>query len=63
MSILDGVEHLRAGLDYHLARHNLLTANFGARRHARISPPRSQAHERFRGDAAGDARHDPGGPS
>jgi flagellar basal-body rod protein FlgB len=27
MSILDGVEHLRAGLDYHLARHNLLTAN------------------------------------
>jgi flagellar basal-body rod protein FlgB len=27
MSIIDGVEHLRAGLDYHLARHNLLTAN------------------------------------
>ena len=27
MRILDAVEHLRAGLDYHLARHNLLTAN------------------------------------
>jgi flagellar basal-body rod protein FlgB len=27
MRILDSVEHLRAGLDYHLARHNLLTAN------------------------------------
>ncbi len=27
MRILDGVEHLRAALDYHLARHNLLTAN------------------------------------
>lgn len=27
MRILDGVEQLRAGLDYHLARHNLLTAN------------------------------------
>ena len=27
MRILDSVEHLRASLDYHLARHNLLTAN------------------------------------
>jgi flagellar basal-body rod protein FlgB len=27
MRILDSVEHLRAGLDYHLARHNLLTSN------------------------------------
>jgi flagellar basal-body rod protein FlgB len=27
MRILDSVEHLRAGMDYHLARHNLLTAN------------------------------------
>jgi flagellar basal-body rod protein FlgB len=27
MRILDGVERLRAGLDYHLARHNVLTAN------------------------------------
>ena len=27
MRILDSVEHLRAGMDYHLARQNLLTAN------------------------------------
>jgi flagellar basal-body rod protein FlgB len=27
MRILDSIERLRAGLDYHLARHNLLTAN------------------------------------
>ena len=27
MSLLDGVERLRGTLDYHLARHNLLTAN------------------------------------
>ena len=27
MRILDSVEKLRSGLDYHLARHNLLTAN------------------------------------
>jgi flagellar basal-body rod protein FlgB len=27
MSLLDGVSELRAGLDYHLARQNLLTAN------------------------------------
>jgi flagellar basal-body rod protein FlgB len=27
MRILDSVEHLRASLDYHLARHNVLTAN------------------------------------
>src|SRR5271154_6930492 len=27
MGLLDGVEHLRASLDYHLARHNLLAAN------------------------------------
>jgi flagellar basal-body rod protein FlgB len=27
MRILDSVEHLRTGLDYHLARHNLLTSN------------------------------------
>jgi flagellar basal-body rod protein FlgB len=27
MRILSSVEQLRAGLDYHLARHNLLTAN------------------------------------
>lgn len=27
MRILDSVERLHAGLDYHLARHNLLTAN------------------------------------
>lgn len=27
MRILDSVEHLRASLDYHLARHNILTAN------------------------------------
>jgi flagellar basal-body rod protein FlgB len=27
MRILDSVERLRSGLDYHLARHNLLTAN------------------------------------
>jgi flagellar basal-body rod protein FlgB len=27
MRILDSVEQLRASLDYHLARHNLLTAN------------------------------------
>ena len=27
MRILDAVEHLRASLDYHLARHNVLTAN------------------------------------
>jgi flagellar basal-body rod protein FlgB len=27
MRILDSVEHLRASLDYHLARHNVLAAN------------------------------------
>ena len=27
MGILDSIEALRGGLDYHLARHNLLTAN------------------------------------
>ena len=27
MSLFDGVARLRASLDYHLARHNLLTAN------------------------------------
>ncbi len=27
MALLDGVERLRGSLDYHLARHNLLTAN------------------------------------
>jgi flagellar basal-body rod protein FlgB len=27
MRILESVEHLRASLDYHLARHNVLTAN------------------------------------
>jgi flagellar basal-body rod protein FlgB len=27
MGLLDGVERLRGSLDYHLARHNLLTAN------------------------------------
>jgi flagellar basal-body rod protein FlgB len=27
MRIIDSVEHLRASLDYHLARHNVLTAN------------------------------------
>ncbi len=27
MGLLDGVDRLHAGLDYHLARHNLLTAN------------------------------------
>jgi flagellar basal-body rod protein FlgB len=27
MRIIDSVEHLRASMDYHLARHNLLTAN------------------------------------
>jgi flagellar basal-body rod protein FlgB len=27
MAILDAVEHLRAALDYHLARHNVLAAN------------------------------------
>ena len=27
MKLLDSVEHLRVGLDYHLARHNLLTSN------------------------------------
>jgi flagellar basal-body rod protein FlgB len=27
MRILDSIEQLRAGLDYHLARHNLLAAN------------------------------------
>lgn len=29
MRIFDGVEQLRGGLDYHLARHNLLVANLG----------------------------------
>lgn len=27
MGIIDSIERLRAGLDYHLARHNLLTTN------------------------------------
>lgn len=27
MGITDSIERLRAGMDYHLARHNLLTAN------------------------------------
>ena len=27
MSLVDGVEHLRAGLDYHLTRHNVLVSN------------------------------------
>ncbi len=29
MRIFDSVEQLRGGLDYHLARHNLLVANLG----------------------------------
>ncbi len=27
MALIDSVEHLRGALDYHLARHNLLTSN------------------------------------
>lgn len=27
MRIIDSIEHLRSGMDYHLARHNLLTTN------------------------------------
>lgn len=45
MSILGSVDHIQGALDYHIARHNLLTANM-----AHVDTPGYKARDLYRSD-------------
>lgn len=62
MKLLDSVEQLRVGLDYHLARHNLLTSNLAHVDTPGFKPKDLERRTSFEGSlkaalVATDARH------